>query len=319
MKHAALAVLSVLLLALNGPGVSAQTARTIRIVVPFPPGGPSDTTSRLVAEEIARAQSLTTIIENRPGAGAVIGTEAAARAAPDGNTLLHMANSFIISPHLKKLSYDPLTSFEPICLMVRSPHFFVVHSSSPYRTLAEWIAAARARPGELTLATVGPATGPHIAFERLKRAANVNITFVPFNGTAPSVNALLGGHVTSAVGDFRDVVGLIKSGALRGLATASRARISALPDIPTVAESGYRDYDQEGWFGWVAPARTPKESIEQLAGWVTAALKEPKVSAKLVDLGLFPDPVCGAPFGAHLRKQYEGYEQIIREANIKAE
>ena len=161
---ATLTVISVILLALNSPGAWSQTARTVKIVVPFPPGGPTDTLARLLAEEIGRAQGLTMVVDNRPGAGSVIGTELVSRAAPDGNTLLIIANSFVINPNLKKLNYDPL-SFEPICHLARSPHFIIVNNASPYPMLADLLNAARAQPGELTLATVGPATSPHIAFE----------------------------------------------------------------------------------------------------------------------------------------------------------
>jgi len=185
--------------------------------------------------------------------------------------------------------------------------------------LADLLNAARVQPGELTLATVGPATGPHIAFERLKRVANINMTFVPYAGTAPSVNALLGGHVTAAIADYRDVIAQMKAGKLRALATASRTRLEPVPDVPTVAESGYKDYEAEGWFGMVAPAKTPRETVSQFAGWLIAALQAPEINRKLVDLGLFPVGMCGVDFGAHLRKQYEEYGRIIREANIKAE
>ena len=315
---ATLTVISVILLALNSPGAWSQTARTVKIVVPFPPGGPTDTLARLLADEIGRAQGLTMVVDNRPGAGSVIGTEVVSRAAPDGNTLLIIANSFVINPNLKKLNYDPL-SFEPICHLARSPHFIIVNNASPYPMLADLLNAARAQPGELTLATVGPATGPHIAFERLKRVANINMTFVPYAGTAPSVNALLGGHVTAAIADYRDVIAQMKAGKLRALATASRTRLEPVPDVPTVAESGYKDYEAEGWFGMVAPAKTPRETVSQFAGWLIAALQAPEINRKLVDLGLFPVGMCGVDFGAHLRKQYEEYGRIIREANIKAE
>lgn len=312
-------VISGVLLTLADHSAWSQMARTIKIVVPFPPGGPTDTLARLLAEQIGRAQGLTMVVENRPGAGSVIGTEAVSRAAPDGNTLLIVANSFVINPSLKKLSYDPLTSFEPICHLVRSPHFIVVNDASPYRTLADLLGAARAKPGDLTLATVGPATGPHIAFEKLKLVANVNMTFVPYPGTAPSVNALLGAHVTAAIADYRDVIGQMKAGKLRALATASRTRLAAVPDVPTVAESGYEDYEAEGWFGVVAPARTAGETVSQLAGWLTAALQLPEINSKLVDHGLFPVGMCGADFGAHLRKHHDEYGRFIRDSSITAE
>src|SRR5262245_527227 len=223
-----------------GHGAWSQ-ARTIKIVVPFAPGGGTDILGRLLAEHINRAYGQTVVVENRPGAGTVIGTEAVARAAPDGNTVLLVANSFIINPNLKRLNYDPLTSFEPICHLTRSPNVVAVHAASPYRTLADLIDAARAKPGGLTMAVNGPATSQHIGFEMLKRAAAVNFTFVPFNGGGPSVTAALGQHVDAVFVNFPSGAEQIKAGRLRPLAVASRSRIEPLPELPTIAESGYPD------------------------------------------------------------------------------
>ena len=177
---------------LAGGDAGAQANRTIKIVVAVPPGGNTDIVARVLADQIGRAHGPTMVIENRPGAGSAIATEAVARAAPDGNTLLLAGNSFVVNPHLRKVNYDPLASFEPICYLVTSPTVIVVNAASPYRTLADLIAAARAKPGELTLASVGPGSAAHIAIEVLKRVADVNLTFVPYPGTAPAINALLG-------------------------------------------------------------------------------------------------------------------------------
>ena len=178
------------------------------------------------------------MVEDRPGAASVIGTEAASRAAPNGNTLLIVASAFVVAPHLRKLNYDPLTSFEPICSLVSSPAVFVVNNTSPYHSLADLLSAARISPGRLTMAATG-ATAPQIAIEMLKRDAKVDVTFVPFPGSPPAVNALLGEHVTSALSDYAVVAEQIKAGRLRALATASSERIEPLPNVPTVAEFGY--------------------------------------------------------------------------------
>jgi tripartite-type tricarboxylate transporter receptor subunit TctC len=278
-----------------------------------------------MAEQIGRAQKRTILVENRPGALTAIGTEAVARAAPDGNTLLIIAPPFVINPHLRKLNYDPLTSFEPICNLVRSPLLIVVNSASPYRTLGDLLSAARTKPGDLTLAGAGPGSTLHIAFEMLKRAANINITFVPYPGDAPAVNALLGEHVTSVFAPYPGVAEQLKAGRLRALATASRARDEPLPDVPTVAESGFvaqsgfKDYETDFWNGLVAPAKTPKETVSQLAGWFTTALQAQETKRKLAAQGLFPVGMCGADFAALLRKQYDDFGRVIREASIKAE
>jgi tripartite-type tricarboxylate transporter receptor subunit TctC len=291
-------------------------SRQIKMVVPVAPGGPFDFVGRLLAEQIGRAQGPTMLIENRPGAGTAIATEAVSRAAPDGSTILFMANSFVIQPHLKKLNYDPLTGFEPICNLVRSPHIIVVNRASPYHTLADLIDAARAQPGRLTMAANGPATGPHIGFQMLKRAAKFDMTFVPYPGGAPAINSLLGEHVTAAFADYAGVVDQLEAGTLRALAVGTRTRIDPLPDVPAIAET-YEDFESEGWLGLVAPAKTPKETVSQLAGWFAAALQVPEVKAKLVIQGLFPDATCGADFHAFLRKRHDEYGGILRESSIK--
>ena len=317
-RFLAAAVLSIVAIALPGSSAWPQT-RTIKIVNPFPPGGTVDVLARVLAEQISRRERVTMVIENRPGAGGALGADAVARAAPDGNTLLLTAPGFIVNPHLRKLNYDPLTSFEPICNLVQSPQVIVVDSASPYRTFADLVNAARARPGELTMAGTGPATSTHIAFEVFKRAARLDMTFVPFPGNGPTVNALLGNHVTSAELNFADVGEHLKAGRMRALAAPMHARIEPLPELPTVTEFGYTDFEMNIWFGIVAPAKTPKETLDQLAGWFTSAMAVPDVRPKLVVQGLYPDGRCGAGFGAFLRQQYDDYGRAIREANIKAE
>jgi tripartite-type tricarboxylate transporter receptor subunit TctC len=293
---------------------SAQT-QTIRIVNPFPPGGTTDMVARLLADQISRTRGTSVIVENRPGAGSVLGTEAVARAAPDGNTLLIAANSFVINRIVRKLDYDPL-SFEPICLLARSAHVVAVNSAAPYRTLGDYLADARAHPGTLTNASVGPATGHHIAFEMLKRAANVDITFVPFPGNVPAVNALLGSHVTSVIVNYQDVAGQLKAGKLRALATTLRARLEELPDVPTVIESGLKDFETETWIGLVAPPKTPQATVAQLASSTGSALQAPEVKAKLLAVGLSPVGLCGAGFAEYIHKQHDEYARVIRASNI---
>jgi tripartite-type tricarboxylate transporter receptor subunit TctC len=309
----------VMLVATGGPGAWSQMPRTVKIVVPNAAGGAPDILARLLAEQIRQAQGQAVVVEDHPGAGSVVGTELVARAPPDGSTLLLAANSFVINSHLRKLSYDPLTSFAPICSLATAPALIVVNSASPYRTLADLLNAARARPGALTMASVGPATSYHIAVEMLRRTANVDMTFVPYPGSAPAINALLGEHVTAVFTDYASLAEQVKAGRLRVLATGSRTRIEALPDVPTVTESGYQDYELNIWFGVLAPKETPPETVSGLAGWFTAALRTPEIRAKFAPQGFYPAGICGADFGALLRKQYDDYGRIIREAGIKAE
>ena len=266
---------------LSSHGAWSQAARTIKIVVPYAPGDSPDFVARLLADQISRAQGLTMVIENRPGAGAVIGTEAVSRAPPDGNTLLINTTAFVTSPHMRKVNYNPLTSFEPICYLVSTPAVIVVNGAAPYHTLSDLLDAARVKPGDLTLASVGPGGALHIATELLGRAAKVDMTYVPYPGSSPAITALIGGHVNSVFADYGTAAEQLKAGALRGLATGSRTRIESLPDVPTVAEAGYNDYEVDPWIGVIAPAKTPKQAISQLAGWFTAALQVPEVKRSL--------------------------------------
>ena len=216
-----LPVICAIAVALTAQGAWSQTARTIKIVAPGPHQAASGTTvSRLLGEQIGRAQGLTILIENRTGAGGIIAAEAVSRAAPDGNTLLMMGPDTLIPPHLRKLNYDLLASFEPICDLVNAPTVIAVNGASPYRTLGDLLNAARAKPGDLTMASFGPATAFQIAFEMLKRAANVNMTFLPYPGVAPAINALLGEHVTSVFASYSTASEQLNAGKLRALATA---------------------------------------------------------------------------------------------------
>jgi tripartite-type tricarboxylate transporter receptor subunit TctC len=297
----------------------SQTARTIKIVAPASPGGVLDTVARLLGAEIGRAQGLTVLIENRTGAGGAIGADAVSRAAPDGNTLLITNPDLLVTAHVRKLNFDPLTGFEPICEVLTAPTVIVVNAASPYRTLAELFRAARARPGDLTLASFGPASALQVAFEMLKRVANVDIIFLPYPGNAPAVTALLGDHVTAAFTTYSTASEQLSAGRLRALAAASRMRIEPLPDVPTFAESGYKDSEIDNWLGMLAPAKTPREKVSQLAAWFTKALQSTELRPKFAPLGLYPVGICGTDFAALIRKQYNDIGSVIRESNIKAE
>jgi len=308
-----------ILFGLFGHDAQSQPARTIKIVVPLAPGGGADILTRLLADHIRRTQAVGVVVENRVGAGSVIGTEAVSHAAPDGNTLLINTPNLVIAAHLRKLNYHPLTSFEPICKLVNSPTVIAVNITSPYRSLADLLNAARTHPGKITLASVGPATTLHIAAEKLKRATRADMTYIPFSGSGPTVNALLGEHVTSVFAEYPAVAEQLKAGKLRALATGSAIRIDSLPELSTVAESGYPGFDVDVWWGVFAPALTPKEIISQLADLFARAVQAPELKAKLVALGFYPVGMCDAEFVAYMRRQYDEYGQIIREANIKAE
>ena len=254
-----------LVLALSGQAAWPQSGRTIKLVVPVPPGASTDAVARLMAEQIGRAQGVTIVVENRPGASGMIGTEAVSRAAPDGNTLLMTANTYLIDAQTRKANYHPVTAFDPICYLVQSPAVFVVNSASPYKTFKDLLDAARARPGELSMAAVGPGTTFQMGFNTITKAAGVNMTFVPYQGSAPAATAVMGQHVTSAFAGYAVVSENIKADKLRALAVATMKRIDPLPDVPTFDESGFKNLEVDNWFGIVAPVDTPKEMLSQYA------------------------------------------------------
>ena len=313
------ACLAISLVAVCNDPAWPQTISTVKIVVPVAPGGGSDFLARMLAEQIGRAQGISFTIENRTGAGGIIGAEAVSHSAPDGSILLVHSNSLLINALEQKTNYHPLTSFEPICNLVDAPTVITVNSAAPYRKLADLIGTARVKPGEITLATAGPGGSFRMGYERLRRAANVDITFVPYPGVAPAVNALLGEHVSSAFSTYSTVSEQVNAGRLRALATGSLTRIGLLPEVPTVAESGYPNYEVDQWFGLWAPAKTPKEAISQLAEWFTAALQTPEIKQKLVAQALFPVGLCTTNFDIYLRRKYDEYGRAVREANIKTE
>jgi tripartite-type tricarboxylate transporter receptor subunit TctC len=297
----------------------SQSGRTIKLIVPVPAGASTDFVARLMADQVSQTHGVTVVIENRAGAGGMIGTEAASRAAPDGNTLLITGNTYLLDAQTRKANYHPVTGFEPICYLAMSPAVLVVNSASPYRTLAELLDAARAKPGELSMASIGPGSTFQMAFAMFTAAAGVKMTFVPYAGSAPAINAVLGQHVTSGFAGYAVVSEQIKGGMLRPLAVATLKRVDPLPDVPTFDESGFKGLEVDNWFGVIAPAGTARETVNELAGWFAAALKVPEVKAKLALQGLYPVGLCGAEFAEFARKRYDEYGEAIRATGLKAQ
>jgi tripartite-type tricarboxylate transporter receptor subunit TctC len=316
--RAAAALVAAMLFALAGSAAWPQSGRTIRLILPFPPGGPADAMARVVAEQIGATGGPTFVVESHPGAGTAIGTELVARSAPDGNTLGIISNSFVVLPLTRKLNYDPFTDLVPVCELAAFPPLVVVNSDSPYHTLADLITAAHAQPGILTLGTIGPATSSQMAFEMLKREAKANITFVPFAGYTPAIQALLGNQITAALAELSTLQGQLQTGKLRALATTARKRIESLPNVPTVTELGY-NVEEEFFGGVIAPAKTPDTTIAKLTDLFSAALRTPEIKAKYTSFGFLPGGQCGADYAAILRKDSADYSQIIHDANIKME
>jgi tripartite-type tricarboxylate transporter receptor subunit TctC len=246
-----------------------------------------------------------------------IGTEAAARAEPDGNTVLLVANAFVVNAAMKR-GNTTLANFEPVCYLASTPMPLVVQSSSPSQTVHELVAYAKANPGKVTFASGGPATSLHVAIEVLRLATGIDINYVPYGGTAPAINALVGGHVQAVWADYPTVISQLKAGTLRALVTSSPKRIAELPDVPILNETGITKYEAEIFYGIVTPAKTPAPAVKQLTDTFLAAMKTPEVQPKLAQLGLFAVNSCGAAFGDFLRNIVADYERIIQQAGIKA-
>jgi len=301
----------------NPPTSPAQTG-VIKVVVPVPPGSAGDLIARLLTDQVGRLNNRSFVIEPRPGAGTMIGTEAVARAPANGQTLLINAPFLLIGPHLRKLSFDPLASLDPVCYLVSSPGVLAVNAASPYRTFADLMEAVRTRPGQLTFASAGPGSTHQVGFEKLKHDAGLDFIYVPFSGGGPAINALLGNHVTAVLAEYAPLSEHLKAGTLRPLAVTSTARVALLPGVPTIAET-YPGFEVDFWWGLFAPAHTPDALLSQLAEWFTAAMQKPEVKAKLNELGFFPAGICGQDFAALLRKQYEDYGRVIRSANMRTD
>jgi tripartite-type tricarboxylate transporter receptor subunit TctC len=315
---AALMLASVLLIEAGVSGAWSQPAGTIKLLVPYPPGGGIDAVARIVAEQVGRTQGPTMVIENRPGAGTEIGTQVVVRSPPDGNTLLVNNAALLLLPLQRKVDYDPFADLAPICNLASTPNVLVVNGNSRFKTLDDFVRAARSEPGGLTYGSA-PGGVANVAFEMLAHLANIRLTFVPFGGTAPAVNALLGEHIDAAMVDYPAAAGQVRAGKLRALTITSRQRLQALADVPTAEELGYKDYEVEVWYGTFAPAGTPPETISRLGTWFSRAVQAPEVRAKLDAQQIRPVATCGAEFAAYLRKQSDEFGRAIRESNIRSE
>jgi tripartite-type tricarboxylate transporter receptor subunit TctC len=294
--------------------------RAVRIVVPFPPGGTTDTVGRAVAPSLGKALGQNVIIDNRPGANTVIGAEQVLRAPADGHTLFFMAPSFTINPFVQsKLSFDPLRDFTGLTRLVYNPLIICVHPSLPVKSVKELVALARSRPGELTWAVSSVIGGGRIGGELFKEAAKIDMTVVPYGGGGPAATAVLGGHTSMMVGNVLECVPHANAGRLRPIAVTSAARSASLPNVPTVAESGYPGFDATNWFGAVVRAGTPRGALDRLNAELGKSLRLPEVVEAFNRLGMTSAPTTPAEFDAILRREMEVNGRLIRKLNLKVD
>jgi tripartite-type tricarboxylate transporter receptor subunit TctC len=300
----------------------AQTfpSKPLRIIVPFSPGGAADVTSRLLGEHMSKGLGQPVVAENRPGAGAVIGYEAAARSPADGHTMLVVFPSFVINPSVKQnLAYDPLKDFKAVGQTISLPMGIAINPSVPAKTLQELIALAREKPGEIAYGTPGAGTTHHVWGEMLKIAAKANFTHAPFQGESPALTAVAGGHLQMAVVNAFAIVPFEKSGKLRAIVVSTPERAEGLPDVPTVREAGYPELESTNWAGLVVPVATPPSAISRLNAELVAALRSAEIREKFRSYGMLPVPGTPEQFDAFIQSESARYAKVVREAGIKAD
>jgi tripartite-type tricarboxylate transporter receptor subunit TctC len=290
----------------------------VRIVVPSPPAGGTDIIARVLAQYFSNTMGQQFFVENRPGAGNMIGIESVARAAPDGYTLLFVPSTLALNSVMyKKVSYDPVRDFAPITLAAAANNVLVINPAVAAKTLPEFIALAKAKPGQLTYGTPGIGTSPHMSMELFKSLAGVDLQHIPYRGTAPAMTDVISGQITAMFSNALTAKPQIESGAIRALGVSGRKRSEALPDIPPIAEVGVPDYEATQWYGLVAPAGTPPEIITRLHAEATQALKTQEMKDKLAGDGAEPVGTTPAEFAAHIKAELAKWASVARAAKIE--
>ncbi len=300
--------------------VAAQAwpSKPVRIIAPYAPGGTNDIAARILAERLSQRLGQQFIVENKPGANTRIATEFVARSAPDGYTLFFCAAPHSTNPGLYgKLPYDTVKDFAPVVHAVTVPLFFLVPAASPVKGVRELIELGKKDPAYANIGSPGNGSAPHLAIELLNSVAGLNLAHIPYKGDAPAIQDLLGGRLGASVDPVAPALPHIKAGKLRAIAVASPQRYSHLPDVPTLAEQGYRGADAFAWFGLLAPTGTPADIVAKLNSETNLALKQPEIAEKLVGLGM--TPVGGTPeqFGAFIRADIDKWTKLIQARNIK--
>src|ERR1700676_3631896 len=305
---------------LYGPALAAYPDRLIRIVVPFAPGGGTDVVARTLAQEMAKDLGVSVIIENKPGAGTIIGTQSVATSAPDGYTLLMGTFANAVNPSLQaKLPYDAHNDFAAVALVARSFNIVVVNPASPIKSIADLIAAAKAEPDKLSYGTYGTGTSAHLAGELFKHMARVNLTTVPYKGAAPAITDLIGGQIQVMFTTVASAASLVEAGQLRAIAVTSAERSPAFPKLPTVAEAGVPGYAAESWYGLFAPARTPADIVERLNKSAALAVQSDPFKRLGVNEGLVVITRPPEELDRYVRGEEKRWRRVIEDAGIKVE
>ena len=295
-------------------------AKPVRVVIPWPPGGSNDAVGRIVMQKVSESLGQQFVVDNRPGASGAIGAEPVAKSPPDGYTIMVHSTTHLGNQHLyKKLSYDVIRDFAPVGTLAAQPGALAIHPSLPVKSVKEFIALAKARPGQINYSSSGNGSSPHLSMALLTSMTGVELTHVPYKGGAPQVTALLGGESQASLATISTVIVHVKSGRLRALGVSSVKRSAMLPEVPTIAEAGVPGYEMSPWIGVYAPANTPKAIIDKLNAEANKALKHPDVANSLTNQVLDPMPSTPEEFAQRIKVDFEKYGKLIKATGMKVD
>jgi tripartite-type tricarboxylate transporter receptor subunit TctC len=293
--------------------------KPVRLVVPFPPGGSNDVVGRMIAQQLSDRLGKQVVVDNRGGAGGVLGTELVANAMPDGYTLLVISLAHAVSPWLYKLNYDPIKSFAPVSILASGPNVLVVHPELPVHSVGELIVLAKQKPGVLNYASAGIGSFQHMGAELFKLTAGVDIVHVPYKGGGPAMTDVLGGHTRIMFSSLVQTSGFVRNGQLRALGTGGSHRSPVLPEVPTIAEAGLPGYEATNWWGIVAPAGTPPAIVEKLHKEISAVQNSEQTRKQFETEGAEIVQMGSAEFGTFIASEIKKWERVVKESGIKAE
>ena len=301
-----------------GQGAAGFPSRPLRLVVPFAPGGTNDTVGRIVAETLSARLGQPIVVDNRAGANSIIGSEIVAQASPDGHTMVIVAAGFAVNPSLRmKLPYDSLRDFAPVGLVGSGPYLLAVHPSVRAKSVSEFVAWVKARPGQVNYASTGIGSPPHLAAELLRNTAGLDIVHVPYKGGGAVLPDLLAGRIPMFFGSVSTLAPHIRGGKLRGIAVTTPKRSPAMPELPTFMESGLKDYDVTGWYGILAPGKTPRAIVDRINTELRRVLGDPETRSRLAQRGIEPTPGSAADFTALIRREIPKWAKVMKAAGIK--
>jgi tripartite-type tricarboxylate transporter receptor subunit TctC len=309
-----------LICAMNPAAAQGYPTGPVRVIVPFPPGGGVDGAGRLISQKLTEALGRQFVVDNRPGANGMIGSELAAKSSKDGYTLMVNGANFVTTPSLySKVTYDPVRDFEPISLIALAPNVLVVHPSLPVKSVKELVALAKGRPGQVNFAGSGSGSTPHLAAELFNTLANVKMIHVPYRGTGPAIMGLMSGEASVMFMPTTNAVPLVKGGRLRALAVTSLARVPAMPELPTVSESGLKGYESSQWYGMLAPAATPANILDLLNAHIVRIMHATDMKQRLTGEGLLAVGSTRDQFASYIKSEIAKWAKVIQQSGASVD